>query len=317
MIRVASSAVASAGKLANGATPKLTDVAAAERAADALGLRPTESFASDDSAQGASRERTLSDGGISRDPVTARLVYQQTTSGDLRLAWELGINQLDGKHWWQIRMDAGSGDELGKTDWVDRRQPQRLPAAHRGPQLRRPGPGVEPRDASASPFGWNDTNGVAGAESTLTIGQQRRGLHRHRRRQPARRRQLARRWRRAGLQLPARPHPAAVGVPAGRGVEPLLHQQPHPRHPLPLRLQRGGGQLPGQQLRPRRAGQRLGQRPRRRTVAAPTTRTSPPRPTARSRGCRCTSGPTPRPTGTATSTTASSSTSTATASPTA
>ncbi len=169
VFRVASSALASAGKVANGATPKLSDVAAAERAADALGLRPTKSFASDDNAQGASRERTLSDGGISRDPVTARLVYQETAHGDLRLAWELGINQLDGQHWWQIRMDAVTGAELGKTDWVDADSHNVYPLPTEAPSF-----GgrvlVSNPATSASPFGWNDTNGVAGAESTLTIG---------------------------------------------------------------------------------------------------------------------------------------------------
>ena len=39
VLRVASSAVGSAGKRANGATPKISDVAAARAAADALGLR--------------------------------------------------------------------------------------------------------------------------------------------------------------------------------------------------------------------------------------------------------------------------------------
>ncbi len=170
VFQVASSAVASADKLANGDTPKLSDVAAAQRAADALGLRPTKSFASDDSAQGASRQRTLTDGGISRDPVTARLVYQQTDSGDLRLAWELGINQLDGKHWWQIRMDAGSGEELGRSDWVAADSHRVYPLPTEAPTFGGRALVSNPANATASPFGWNDTNGVAGAESTLTIG---------------------------------------------------------------------------------------------------------------------------------------------------
>ena len=169
VLRVASSALASVDKLANGATPKLSDVAAAQRAADALGLRPTESFASQDTAQGPDRERTLGDGGISHDPITARLVYQKTKPGDLRLAWELGINQLDGQHWWQIRMDAATGDELGKDDWVAADSHRVYPLPTEAPSF-----GgrvlVSNPATSASPFGWNDTNGVSGAESTLTVG---------------------------------------------------------------------------------------------------------------------------------------------------
>ena len=166
--RVASSAVASAAKRSNGATPKISDTSAAQAAAKALGLRPTESFRSMDEPQGASRERTLRDGGISQDPVTARLVYQETKKGDLRLAWELVINQIDGRHWWQIRMDAATG-ESSTTDWVDADSHRVYPFPTEAPSF---GPRVLVSNpaTSASPFGWNDTNGAAGPESTLTIG---------------------------------------------------------------------------------------------------------------------------------------------------
>ena len=169
VLRVASSAVASAAKKATSATPKITDVAAARAAAEALGLRATGSFRSDDAAEGLSRERVLGDGGISRDPVTARLVYQETRKGALRLAWELGINQLDGQHWWQIRMDAGTGGELGRTDWVAQDSHRVFPFPVEAPTF---GPRalVTNPATGASPFGWNDTNGVAGAEDTRTIG---------------------------------------------------------------------------------------------------------------------------------------------------
>ncbi len=170
VLRVASSAVAAAGKKANGATPKISDVEAARKAAAALGLRASESFASGDKARGPARERTLGDGGISSDPITARLVYQETKSGALRLAWELVINQLDGEHWWQIRMDAATGAELGRTDWVDEDSHRVFPFPVEAPSFGGRALVNNPATAAASPFGWNDTNGAAGAESTLTIG---------------------------------------------------------------------------------------------------------------------------------------------------
>ena len=130
---------------------------------------PSGSFASNDDPEGAERARTLRKAGISQDPITARLVYQETKKGDLRLAWELVINQLDGEHWWQIRMDAATGDELGKTDWVDEDSHRVFPFPTEAPSFG--GRSLVSNPAtSASPFGWNDTNGAAGAESTLTIG---------------------------------------------------------------------------------------------------------------------------------------------------
>ena len=169
VLRVASSAVAGATKRANGATPKISDVQAADEAATALGLRAPESFASGDRARGSDRERKLGDGGVSSDPVTARLVYQETKQGDLRLAWELVINQLDGQHWWQIRMDAATGKELSRTDWVDEDSHRVFPFPVEAPSFGARALVANPATV-ASPFGWNDTNGVAGAESTLTIG---------------------------------------------------------------------------------------------------------------------------------------------------
>ena len=66
-------------------------------------------------------------------------------------------------------MDAATGDELGKTDWVDEDSHRVFPFPTEAPSFG--GRALVSNPAtSASPFGWNDTNGVAGAESTLTIG---------------------------------------------------------------------------------------------------------------------------------------------------
>ena len=170
VLRVASSAVASAGKKANGATPKISDVQAAQRGRGSPGPGAQRLVRAATTTQTEpSRARTLREAGISQDPITARLVYQETKKGDLRLAWELVINQLDGEHWWQIRMDAATGDELDKTDWVDEDSHRVFPFPTEAPSFG--GRSLVSNPAtSASPFGWNDTNGAAGAESTLTIG---------------------------------------------------------------------------------------------------------------------------------------------------
>ena len=112
--------------------------------------------------RGADHARELSDGGISMGPIPAQLVYERTDDGDLRLSWELVIDQLDGQHWWQIRMDARTGAELGRTDWVAADSHRVFPIPVESPSF---GPrSLESNPAtSASPFGWNDTNGAAGA----------------------------------------------------------------------------------------------------------------------------------------------------------
>ena len=70
-------------------------------------------------------------------------------------------------------MDARTGAELGRADWVAEDSHRVFPMPTEAPSFAVP---VNTRTlvnnpaTSASPFGWNDTNGAAGAESTLTTG---------------------------------------------------------------------------------------------------------------------------------------------------
>jgi extracellular elastinolytic metalloproteinase len=169
VFRVASSAVAGAAEMADTATPAMTDVQAARSAAQILGLPLTSSLASRAQARGADRERVLGDGGISQDPITAHLVYDRDGKG-LRLTWELGINELDAQHWWAIRIDAGTGEEVSKNDWVADDNHDVYPFPVESPSFGGRSVLTNPANLNASPYGWNDTNGVAGPEATTTNG---------------------------------------------------------------------------------------------------------------------------------------------------
>lgn len=173
VLQVASNAVRRAATRTDTATPAISDVAAARLAARAVGLAPTSSFASDDAARGADRARELGTGGISGDPIPVQLVYVPTDDGGLDLAWELVINQVDGAHWWQISMDARSGAEVARADWVAEDSHRVFPIPVESPTFATPSLTrtlVSNPATSASPFGWNDTNGVAGPELTTTQG---------------------------------------------------------------------------------------------------------------------------------------------------
>lgn len=143
-------------------------------------------------------------GGISNSNIPVQLVYfVDQENNRLSLAWDLSIDQKDGKHWWSVRIDALTGLVLDKNDWViscdfgldhknhahsDRGQnilfdfqPNMAMAAD-GSQYNvfpfpteSPNHGPreilsEPSDDNASPFGWHDTNGANGAEYTITRG---------------------------------------------------------------------------------------------------------------------------------------------------
>lgn len=152
----------------------------------------------------SSQHFIFTNAGISLENIPVKLMYQQGPEGEILLAWDLSIYQKDAKHWWSLRIDAESGEILDKIDWViscsfDKDQFEKcsnpshrhaiqmpttvlgsnaqLPEQYRvfAEPVESPNHGVRslkinPRDSIASPYGWHDVNGVAGAEYTITRG---------------------------------------------------------------------------------------------------------------------------------------------------
>ncbi|HXV56892.1 MAG TPA: M36 family metallopeptidase [Gaiellaceae bacterium] len=120
----------------------------------------------------------VSRGGISDEAIPARLGWQPTEDG-LRLAWQVTIDDSEDVHLWNATVDAETGELLAKDDWTSHGSPN---PANDGASYRvfafpkgDPNDGqrtldVNPADALASPFGWHDTDGVAGPEFTRTQG---------------------------------------------------------------------------------------------------------------------------------------------------
>jgi hypothetical protein len=98
-------------------------------------------------------------------PGPSELVYAK--DGDrLRLAWNVRVGSAG-----EAVVDARDGTVLAAHDWVSHANVYNVFA----PPLAGPDEGAsrlitDPADPLASPFGWHDTDGVAGPESTLTIG---------------------------------------------------------------------------------------------------------------------------------------------------
>ncbi len=121
-------------------------------------------------------------------------------NGSLRLSWDLHIELIDGSHWWSGIVDAVSGDVLKVDDHILNCQFHSPQIANLSKQPRfefygtqntlsadgsqyrvyqlpveSPNHGerqliTDPANLDASPFGWHDTNGVDGAEHTITRG---------------------------------------------------------------------------------------------------------------------------------------------------
>ncbi|RKR92158.1 fungalysin/thermolysin propeptide [Micromonospora pisi] len=181
---------------------------AVKAAADALDLpEPTSPRVLDD-ATGRAQRTVVSGSGISDEPIPARLGWQRTDDG-LRLAWQLVIDDSTDSHLWNATVDSASGELLNVDDWTVHDAPEQLAdtlGRHTAPTSGGSGHGTvvgpqfpprrvddgssyrvftfpkndpnegprtlvtNPADATASPYGWHDTDGVAGPESSATEG---------------------------------------------------------------------------------------------------------------------------------------------------
>ncbi len=191
-------------------SPAVSAADAAQALALEMGLTPTSAFTVIDSEGGPSQAVTLSDGGVALEPIPARLVYHMDEDDNLYLTWLIGIYENSAQHYWNGRVDAQTGEVLRSDDLVvhdyfgfentlskninaDRteapvvhpmapvaasvndyrvfEEPVEAPIYASSPP---PADGrtlqTNPADATASPFGWHDTNGASGNEFTRTRG---------------------------------------------------------------------------------------------------------------------------------------------------
>jgi hypothetical protein len=187
---------------------EVTPVEALESAADELDITGVDD-ATATSASRLPDQSTKIETEAAAEPVAARKVWQPTADG-LRLAWELVIDEADADHLWHVTVDAVTGETLEVEDWTIHHDAEELahnlardPAAFESSaasaggstwmggapdnvidgssykvfafakESPNDGPMTtvsNPADALASPFGWHDTDGAAGAEFTTTRG---------------------------------------------------------------------------------------------------------------------------------------------------
>ncbi|MBD2714242.1 T9SS-dependent M36 family metallopeptidase [Microvirga sp. STR05] len=184
-------------------TPSLTPAQAVAAAARALNMPTPRSLSVEQEGRPA-EGMVFNDGGISLDKIPVKLMYQMKANGELALAWDVTLAPLDAMHHWNVRVDAQSGLLLDKFDYtvsepVSFAEMTQQALASRGWQqvlatpatanrvnvpnsynvlplsIESPSHGarqlvVDPADVAVSPFGWHDVNGIAGADSTNTKG---------------------------------------------------------------------------------------------------------------------------------------------------
>ncbi len=142
--------------------------------------------------------------GISITDIPVKLMYYYREGYGVTLVWELSVEEIDSSDWWNFRINANTGTIIDKDNYTvscfiedpdyesddpnvniveDKlfytveNEPSFLVGSYNviPMPIESPNHGsraviANPDNATASPFGWHDTNGVAGAESQYTIG---------------------------------------------------------------------------------------------------------------------------------------------------
>ncbi|WP_343635778.1 T9SS-dependent M36 family metallopeptidase [Fluviicola sp.] len=137
----------------------------------------------------------FSKAGVSKEDIPVKL-FLGSHNGQLLYIWDLSIYPVNSEHWWSMRLNAETGEVIFQNDWIAHCSVEHCSGEnHRAAQsmmVPPPPPGADqyqvyalpnispahgdrvlvtnPSDGVYSPFGWHDTDGIAGDEYTITRG---------------------------------------------------------------------------------------------------------------------------------------------------
>lgn len=162
------------------AFPAISQEEAIRSAARQLGARHADAdLALEASSTGSDRRQVYSSSELSEEPIPVRLRYVRAPDSDrLTLAWNLNLKMTDGDpSWWDVWVNAASGEIVRRVNWTSHATYRVYASPQESPDDGDRTDEVDPHVAGgtspttgASPYGWHDLNGAAGAETTLTSG---------------------------------------------------------------------------------------------------------------------------------------------------
>jgi extracellular elastinolytic metalloproteinase len=102
----------------NRGSPMIAAVEAVEAAATHVGLEIGEPLEVIEARGGREQETVLTDGGIASGPIAVKLVYQPVGPRELRLAWQVDLEETSRPHLWRMTVDAETGEVLNEEDYT-------------------------------------------------------------------------------------------------------------------------------------------------------------------------------------------------------
>ncbi len=185
----------------NTSTPQITAKKAVEKVISHFNVATEIPFVLAEAERINDQEIIFEHLGIALEPIKTKLVFQPISKTDVRLAWQVTLYERSANDWWNARIDAVTGEVLtfdnhvikcsfGSSEEVCHEEHNHVHNtvkttavvddvnnAYRVFPLYVESPihgsdvlVVAPANATASPFGWHDTNGAIGEEYTITRG---------------------------------------------------------------------------------------------------------------------------------------------------
>lgn len=105
------------GRISSGRS-QLSATDAVRRVSGHLGLKATQTPQLISQSATADKKSLIRKEGLSRQDIPVGLIYENSKSGRLQLAWKVEIYTEDGEHYWQIKVDASTGEILARRDMV-------------------------------------------------------------------------------------------------------------------------------------------------------------------------------------------------------
>ncbi|MGI8980380.1 MAG: M36 family metallopeptidase [Pirellulaceae bacterium] len=160
----------------SGPTPYFPADFAVRRVASAHGMSFDQSITTVSPATGRNMRTVMRAPSMSRKDIVAELHYVPKDTGGVQLAWKVNVDMIEGFNWYDASVSAefipGApvGQLVNVSDWVDNASYNVFALPVESPLYGTRSIDTDPQDGVYSPFGWHDTNGAAGAEFTVTRG---------------------------------------------------------------------------------------------------------------------------------------------------
>lgn len=204
LIKLDNQFISNVASKVNSDQPRITALVALEKVAQQLGIESANKFEILENRGGKTNEILIAPSDVAQEDIKVQLTYQPISKNEVRLCWNMIILEKNGQNWWDLRADANTGEILHQFNMMIQCNFEHhhqlkthdhshdchthnkslttlennfVPNSYRcyDIPLESPNHGatsiiVDPADPIASPFGWHDTDGVAGADDTTTRG---------------------------------------------------------------------------------------------------------------------------------------------------